>query len=39
MSAHGAAAKLKKAGFTKVSVLDGGLAGWRQAEMPVGKGR
>lgn len=38
-SAHEAAAKLKKAGFTKVSVLDGGIAGWRAAELPVAKGR
>lgn len=38
-NAHEAASKLKKAGFTRVSVLDGGLAGWRQAEMPVAKGR
>lgn len=38
-TAHEAAAKLKKAGFTKVSVLDGGIAGWRAAELPVAKGR
>lgn len=34
-----AAARLRKAGFSKVSVLDGGIAGWRQAELPLGKGR
>mgnify|MGYP002777059182 CR=1 FL=1 len=38
-TAHDAATKLKKAGFTKVNVLDGGIAGWRAAELPLGKGR
>jgi len=33
------AAKLLKAGFKKVSVLEGGIAGWRQADLPVTKGR
>lgn len=38
-TAHEAAAKLKKAGFGKVSVLEGGIAGWRAAELPLSKGR
>jgi rhodanese-related sulfurtransferase len=38
-SASTAAAKLKKAGFTKVHVLEGGVAAWQQAELPLVKGR
>lgn len=38
-TAHNAAKKLKKAGFTKVSVLENGIAGWRAADLPLGKGR
>ncbi len=38
-NAHGAAATLKKAGFGKVSVLEGGIAGWRAADLPLSKGR
>jgi rhodanese-related sulfurtransferase len=38
-TAHEAAAKLKKAGYGKVNVLDGGIAGWRAAELPLSKGR
>jgi rhodanese-related sulfurtransferase len=38
-TAHEAASKLKKAGFAKVSVLEGGIAGWRAAELPLSKGR
>lgn len=38
-TAHEAASKLKKAGFGKVSVLEGGIAGWRAAELPLSKGR
>ena len=38
-TAHEAAAKLKKAGFAKVSVLEGGINGWRAADLPLGKGR
>ena len=34
-----AAARLAKAGFTKVSWLDGGLAAWQAADLPVAKGR
>jgi len=39
MTARDAAKKLKKAGFKDVSLLDGGIAGWRQADLPVSKGR
>lgn len=36
----GAAAKrLRKAGFEKVYVLDGGIAAWQQADLPLVKGR
>lgn len=36
----GAAAKrLKKAGFEHVHVLDGGIGGWQQADLPLAKGR
>ena len=38
-TAHEAAARLKKAGFTKVNVLEGGINGWRAADLPLGKGR
>lgn len=34
-----AATKLKKAGFEKVYWLDGGIAAWQQAELPLVKGR
>lgn len=33
--AGGAAAILKKAGFAEVVTLDGGLAAWRKADLPV----
>ncbi|RTE86505.1 MULTISPECIES: rhodanese-like domain-containing protein [Gammaproteobacteria] len=36
-SARTAASLLEKAGFTKVSVLQGGLQGWRGANMPLSK--
>jgi len=39
MIASGAARRLKKAGFEKVYVLDGGIGGWRQADLPLVKGR
>ena len=39
MSATGAAKRLVKAGFEKVYVLDGGIEGWRQAGLPLVKGR
>ena len=34
-----AAKRLKKAGFEKVYVLDGGVAAWQQADLPLVKGR
>ncbi len=33
------AKQLKKAGFEKVYVLDGGIPAWQQAELPLVKGR
>ena len=38
-SASEAARRLKKAGFEKVFVLDGGIGGWQQADLPLVKGR
>lgn len=38
-TAFGAAARLKKAGFAKVNVLENGIAGWRAADLPLAKGR
>ena len=35
----GAAKRLKKAGFEQVSWLDGGIAAWQQADLPLVKGR
>ena len=34
-----AAQKLKKAGFAKVFWLDGGVAAWSEAQMPLARGR
>jgi len=34
-----AAKQLKKAGFEKVYVLEGGIPAWQQAELPLVKGR
>ena len=34
-----AAKRLKKAGFTQVYWLDGGIAAWQQADLPLIKGR
>lgn len=34
-----AAQRLKKAGFAKVFWLEGGLAAWKDAQMPLAKGR
>lgn len=34
-----AAKALKKAGFEKIYVLDGGIPAWQQAELPLVKGR
>lgn len=39
ITASGAAKRLKQAGFERVYVLEGGIAGWQQAEMPLVKGR
>lgn len=39
MASGGAARKLVKAGFTQVGVLDGGIAAWQQASLPLAKGR
>ena len=33
------AKRLKKAGFEQVYVLDGGILGWQQADLPLVKGR
>ena len=38
-TAGDAAKRLKKAGFEQVYVLDGGIGGWQQAELPLAKGR
>lgn len=38
-TAGGAAKRLKKAGFERVHVLDGGIGGWQQADLPLAKGR
>jgi rhodanese-related sulfurtransferase len=38
-TAPGAAAQLKKAGVEKVYVLDGGVAAWQAADLPLVKGR
>ena len=34
-----AAQKLKKAGYAKVFWLEGGISAWREAQMPLAKGR
>ncbi len=39
LSARTAAGILKKAGFANVVVLEGGITAWRQADLPVAKGR
>lgn len=39
MAAGPVAARLKKAGFASVYVLDGGIAAWQQADLPLVKGR
>lgn len=38
-TAGDAAKRLKKAGFEHVHVLDGGIGGWQQADLPLVKGR
>lgn len=35
----GAASRLRKAGFERVFVLDGGIGAWQQADLPLVKGR
>lgn len=38
-SAQGAAKRLRKAGFSNVSVLEGGVQAWQSADLPLVKGR
>ena len=38
-TATDAAKRLRKAGFTKVSVLEGGIQAWQGADLPLVKGR
>lgn len=35
----GAAKRLKKAGFERVHILEGGISAWQQAELPLVKGK
>ena len=37
--AQGAAGRLRKAGFTHVGILEGGIQSWRGADLPLVKGR
>lgn len=39
MTAGGAAKRLKAAGFERVHVLEGGIAAWQQADLPLVRGR
>ena len=39
MTVGAAAKRLKKAGFERVHVLEGGIAAWQQADLPLVKGR
>ena len=39
MASAQAAAKLVKAGFTKVHWLDGGIASWQSADLPLARGK
>lgn len=39
MTAPASAAKLVKAGFKKVSVLDGGVGAWQTAGLPLARGK
>lgn len=39
ITAGGVAAKLVKAGYTRVAVLEGGIAAWQQAGLPLSAGR
>lgn len=38
-TADGAAKRLRKAGFSSVSVLEGGIQAWQAADLPLVKGR
>jgi rhodanese-related sulfurtransferase len=38
-TAFGAAKRLRKAGFSNVAVLDGGIRAWQAADLPLVKGR
>jgi rhodanese-related sulfurtransferase len=38
-TADGAAKRLRKAGFSSVSVLEGGIQAWQGADLPLVKGR
>lgn len=38
-TAGGAARKLKRAGFTQVNILEGGIVAWQGADLPLVKGR
>ena len=38
-TAQGAARRLRKAGFSNVAVLDGGIRAWQAADLPLVKGR
>ncbi|HEX5756599.1 MAG TPA: rhodanese-like domain-containing protein [Arenimonas sp.] len=39
MTAGGVAARLVKAGYQRVAVLEGGIAAWQQASLPLTAGR
>ena len=39
ISVSAAAKRLKKAGFERVHVLEGGISAWQQADLPLVKGR
>ncbi len=39
ITVNGAAKRLKKAGFERVHILDGGITAWRQADLPLVKGK
>jgi rhodanese-related sulfurtransferase len=38
-TAGDAAKRLRKAGFERVHILDGGIGAWQQADLPLVKGR
>ena len=39
VTVDGAAKRLKKAGFERIHVLEGGITAWQQAELPLVKGK